>query len=88
MSGCGVQTNNSSDHLSANKTKRVQAFLSEHPTVLLHFTPTCSWCLYHVHLWFANISREVLTAGVFSSLAALKPKLMPYIRQYNKHPES
>ena len=30
------------DNLSAHKTKRVQEFLSEHPTVQLHFTPTYS----------------------------------------------
>ena len=28
------------DNLSAHKTKRVQEFLSEHPTVKLHSTPT------------------------------------------------
>ena len=30
------------DNLSAHKTKRVQEFLSEHPTVELDFTPTYS----------------------------------------------
>ena len=74
------------DNLSAHKTKRVEAFLSEHPTVQLHFTPTYSSWLNQVELWFAKISRDVITRGVFSSVADLKSKLMRYIRQYNKKP--
>ena len=74
------------DNLSAHKTKRVEAFLSEHPAVQLHFTPTYSSWLNQVELWFAKISRDVIARGVFSSVADLKSKLMRYIRQYNKNP--
>ena len=74
------------DNLSAHKTTRVEAFLSEHSTVQLHFTPTYSSWLNQVELWFAKISRDVIARGVFSSVADLKSKLMRYIRQYNKHP--
>ena len=74
------------DNLSAHKTQRVEAFLSEHPTVQLHFTPTYSSWLNQVELWFAKISRDVITRGVFSSVADLKSNLMRYIRQYNKKP--
>ena len=63
-----------------------RAFLSEHPTVQLHLTPTYSSFLNQVALWFAKISRDVITRGVFSSVADLKSDLMPYIRQYNKNP--
>ncbi len=74
------------DNLSAHKMKRVQEFLSDHPTVRLHFTPTYSSWLNQVELWFAKISRDVITRGVFSSVADLKSKLMRYIREYNKNP--
>ncbi len=74
------------DNLSAHKTKRVQEFLSDHPMVRLHFTPTYSSWLNQVELWFAKISRDVITRGVFSSVADLKSKLMRYIREYNKNP--
>ena len=33
------------DNLSAHKTKPVERFLSEHPTVRLHFTPAYSYSL-------------------------------------------
>ena len=52
----------------------------------LHFTPTYSSWLNQVELWFAKISRDVITRGVFSSVGDLKNKLMRYIREYNKNP--
>ena len=60
--------------------RSVGGFLSEHPTVQLHFAPTYSSWLNQVELWFAKIAR-----GVFTSVADLKSKLMRYIRQYNKN---
>jgi transposase len=75
------------DNLSAHKTQRVQQFLSEHPTVCIHYTPTYSSWLNQVELWFAKIQRDVITRGVFTSVADLKRKLMRYIRQYNKMPK-
>ena len=75
------------DNLSAHKTKQVQAFLDEHPTVHIHFTPTYSSWLNQVELWFAKIERDVISRGVFTSVPDLKRKLMRYIRQYNKSPK-
>lgn len=72
------------DNLSAHKTKQVEAFLIEHPNVHLHFTPTYSSWLNQVELWFAQIERDVIARGVFTSLHDLKRKLMRYIRTYNQ----
>jgi transposase len=76
------------DNLSAHKTKQVSAFLVDHPTVHMHFTPTYSSWLNQVELWFAKIERDVIARGVFTSLSDLKRKLMRYIRQYNKQPKT
>lgn len=76
------------DNLSAHKTKQVAAFLEEHPNVQMHFTPTYSSWLNQVELWFGKIQRDVITRGVFTSVADLKRKLMRYIRQYNKKPKT
>jgi transposase len=73
------------DNLSAHKTRQVEAFLAQHPTVHLHFTPTYSSWLNQVELWFAKIERDVIARGVFTSVSDLKRKLMRYIRQYNKN---
>ncbi len=72
------------DNLSAHKTERVREFLSAHPNVQMHFTPTYSSWLNQVELWFAKIERDVIARGVFTSVPDLRRKLMRYIRQYNK----
>jgi len=75
------------DNFSAHKTQRVKQFLSDHPRVQIHFTPTYSSWLNQVELWFAKIERDVITRGVFSSTADLRRKLMRYIRLHNKSPK-
>ncbi|MGN6719153.1 MAG: IS630 family transposase [Candidatus Binatia bacterium] len=72
------------DNLSAHKTQKVKDFLSDHPKVSIHYTPTYSSWLNQVELWFAKIQRAVIARGVFTSVADLRRKLMRYIRQYNK----
>jgi transposase len=72
------------DNLSAHKTKLVAEFLTTHPNVRLHYTPTYSSWLNQVENWFAKIQRHVIARGVFSSISNLRAKLMRYIRHYNK----
>ena len=72
------------DNLSAHKTKDVEQFLTEHPKVRFHFTPTYSSWLNQVELWFAKIQRDVIRRGVFTSVADLGNKLRKYIRAYSK----
>jgi len=59
-----------------HKSKRVGQFLSEHPTLPLHFTPTYSSWLNQVEIWFSKIERDVIARGVFSSVPDLRRKLM------------
>jgi transposase len=75
------------DNVSAHKTKSVDEFLTEHPNVHMHFTPTYSSWLNQVELWFAKIERDVIARGVFTSVSDLKRKLLRYIRYYNKTPK-
>ena len=83
----GKQIQVIADNLSAHKTKRVDEFLAQYPSVHLHFTPTYSSWLNQVELWFAKIERDVIARGVFTPLPDLKRKLMRYIRHYNKQPK-
>ena len=76
------------DNLSSHKTEQVKMFLTEHPNVQLHFTPTYSSWLNQVELWFGRIERDVIARGVFTSVADLRKKLMRYIRHYNKAPRT
>jgi transposase len=72
------------DNLSAHKTKAVEAFLAEHPTVHLHYTPTYSSWLNQVEIWFSKIQRDLIARGIFASTCDLHRKIMRYIRHYNK----
>jgi transposase len=72
------------DNFSAHKTKAVQAWLTAHPRVHLHYTPTYSSWLNQVELWFAKIERDCIARGIFTSVADLRRKLMQYIRLHNK----
>lgn len=76
------------DNLSAHKTDKVNQFLTNHPNVHIHFTPTYSSWLNQVELWFAKIQRDVIARGVFSSVKDLEKKLMRYIRLYNNAPKT
>jgi transposase len=72
------------DNLSAHKTQAVEEFLTQHPKVHFHFTPTYSSWLNQVELWFAKIQRDVIRRGVFTSVADLARKLRKYIAAYAK----
>lgn len=72
------------DNLSAHKTKAVTAWLSTHPRVTIHYTPTYSSWLNQIELWFAKIERDMIARGIFTSTADLRRKLMHYIRLHNK----
>jgi transposase len=72
------------DNLSAHKTKAVQAFLEENPSVALHYTPTYSSWLNQVEIWFSKIQRDLIARGIFTSKRDLTRKIMRYIRACNK----
>lgn len=75
------------DNFSAHKTHRVKQFLSSHPHVHIHYTPTYSSWLNQVELWLAKIERDVITRGIFTSTKDLARKLMRYIHHHNQNPK-
>ena len=72
------------DNLSTHKTAAVQGFLSAHPNVKLHYTPTYSSWLNQVEIWFSKIQRDLIARGIFESKTDLHRQIMRYIRHYNK----
>jgi transposase len=72
------------DNLSAHKTQAVAEFLEQNPKVRFHFTPTYSSWLNQVEIWFGKIQRDVISRGIFTSVADLARKLRKYIRAYSK----
>ena len=72
------------DNLSAHKTAKVQAFLTEHSHVRIHYTPTYSSWLNQVEIWFSKIQRALISRGIFTSQNDRGRKIMRYIRLYNR----
>lgn len=72
------------DNLSAHKTAKVTAFLTAHPNVRLHYTPTYASWLNQVELWFAKLKRDLLGRGIFTSVSDLARKLRRFITKYNE----
>jgi transposase len=68
------------DNLSAHKTKRVAAFLAEHPKVTVHHTSTYSSWLNQVEIWFSTIKFDLIARGILASRNDLQRKIMRYIR--------
>lgn len=57
----------------------VDAFLTDHPNVSMHFTPAySSW--NQVENGFGRIPRDAIARGIFTSTKDLDKKLMRYIR--------
>jgi transposase len=73
------------DNLSAHKTAKVTDFLTAHPNVTMHYTPTYSSWLNQVELWFSKLKRDVLARGIFTSVTDLARKLRRYIDKYNRN---
>jgi transposase len=72
------------DNFSAHRTKDVRQWLAVHPRVHFHFTPTYTSWLNQVELWFAKIERDLITRGIFTSVADLRKKLVQYINLHNR----
>ncbi len=72
------------DNLSAHKTAKVTAFLTAHPNVALHYTPTYASWLNQVELWFSKLKRHLLGRGIFTSVTDLARKLRRFITKYNE----
>jgi transposase len=76
------------DNARAHTGKQVQAWLTSHPRLVMHFTPVhCSW-LNQVEQWFSILQRKRLRIVDFASTADLQTKLQQFMAEWNEraHP--
>ena len=75
------------DNYSTHKTEEVQAWLAKHERFKLHFTPTsCSW-LNLVERLFAEITRQRIRRGVFTSVDDLETAITEWVEHRNANPK-
>jgi len=73
------------DNLSTHKGDDVDAWLTKHPGVTFHFTPTGSSWLNQVERFFAEITEKRIRRGAFRSVAALEEAILDYLKKHNQN---
>ncbi len=72
------------DNYSTHKTPAVKRWLSRHPRIHLHFTPTSSSWLNQVERWFAGLSDKAIRRGVHRSVRELIASIEEYTAVCNQ----
>lgn len=62
--------------------KRNDEWLTAHPNVRFHFTPTSASWLNQVEIWFGILSRKALKNASFKSIEELKAAIEAFIEAY------
>jgi len=74
------------DNLSTHKPKR-ERWLSRHPNVHFHFTPTDASWLNQVEIWFSKLARDALGSASFTSPRQVRAQIDAYVERHNHHPK-
>lgn len=74
------------DNSSTHKSPPVKRWLTRHPRVHLHFTPTGSSWLNMVERWFRDITQRRIRRGTFRSVKELIAAITAYLQHYNEAP--
>ncbi len=72
------------DNYATHKHQRVQTWLTRHPRVRLHFTPTYASWLNLVEVFFAIIERQALRRGDFASVEELVAAIHRFCDGWNQ----
>ena len=75
------------DNYATHKHPKVQAWVSKHKRVHVHFTPTSASWLNMVERFFRDLSTERLARGVFRSVPELITAIQEYVSVHNKNPK-
>jgi transposase len=71
------------DNVSTHKTPDVNAWLSRHPRVTFHFTPTSASWLNQVETWFSVLTRQAIRRGTFASVKELIAMIDTFTKSWN-----
>src|SRR6266404_2859012 len=74
------------DNSSTHRTPDVRAWLTTHPLVHFHYTPTSASWLNQVEGFFGILGKQSLSLTDLSSKKALREHLRAYMRSWNRSP--
>jgi transposase len=72
------------DNVSVHRGKQVQAWLAEHPRIVLHFLPVHSSWMNQVEQWFSILRRKRLKCPNFADLTELTACIEQFIAEWNQ----
>jgi transposase len=72
------------DNYATHKHAKVQTWLTSHPRIQLHFTPTYASWLNLVEVFFAIIERQALRRGDFASVEELMAAIRRFCDSWNQ----
>ena len=73
------------DNYGTHKHPTVRQWLTTHPRLHLHFTPTSASWLNLVERWFALITGQAIRRGSFDSVRRLEHAIMRWLAHWNEH---
>jgi transposase len=74
------------DNVSSHKTPAITRWLTRHPRVTMHFTPTYSSWLNLVERWFAELTNQWLRRGSHRNTNELIASIHTWIQAWNDNP--
>lgn len=74
------------DNSSTHSTPDIAAWLTEHPEVRFHYTPTSASWLNQVEGFFGILGKQSLGVTSFDSKRALRDHLNAFMRSWNSNP--
>lgn len=81
----GRQIHVVTDNLSTHSGPDVDTWLTKHPNITFHFTPTGSSWLNQVEIWFGIITKQAIRRGTFGSVHQLIDTINAYIENWNNN---
>ncbi len=75
------------DNYATHKHPKVIAWLSRHPRVTFHFTPTSASWLNAVEGFFAALTKRRLRRGAFLGVVDLQAAINRYLAEHNVDPK-
>jgi transposase len=75
------------DNYATHKHPAVQRWATRHKRIHFHFTPTSSSWLNMVERFFRDLTENQLRRGVFTSVEALRERILAYVEEHNRQPK-
>ena len=72
------------DNYHTHKHDDINQWLTKHPRITLHFTPTSASWLNLIEVFFGIITRQAIRRGSFDSVKALVTAIRAFIDAYNQ----